>query len=66
MRNFQKKRMHSGNAFVDDSENGKVTMVEWNNAWQKFTRSMDVYITIDTIQQSGNTAEYRSVNVMDH
>ena len=51
---------------VEASENGKVTMVEWNNAWQKFTRSMDVYITIDTIQQSGNTAEYRSVNVMDH
>lgn len=51
---------------IEASENGKVTMVEWNNAWQKFTRSMDVYITIDTIRQSGNTAEYRSVNVMDH
>ena len=43
-----------------------MTMVEWNSSWQKFTRSMDVYITIDTIQQTGNTAEYRSVNAMDH
>ena len=51
---------------VEGSENGKVTMVEWNSSWQKFTRSMDVYITIDTIQQTGNTAEYRSVNAMDH
>ena len=51
---------------VEAADSGKVTMVEWNNAWQKFTRSRDVYITIDTIQKTGNTAEYRSVNVMDY
>ena len=51
---------------IDASESGKVTMVEWNNAWQKFTRSRDVYITMDSIGQTGNTAAYEAVDVMDH
>ena len=50
---------------VDASDSGKVTMVEWNKAWQAFTRSCDVYRTLHAIQQTGNTAEYRSVDVMD-
>ena len=47
------------------SEFGKVTMVEWNTAWQKYSRSRDVYITIKTIQETGNEASYHSVDVMD-
>jgi 3-hydroxymyristoyl/3-hydroxydecanoyl-(acyl carrier protein) dehydratase len=47
------------------SESGKVTMVEWNTAWQKYSRSRDVYTTIKTIQESGNEASYHSVDVMD-
>ena len=50
---------------VDASESGKVTMVEWNKAWQAFTRSRDVYQTLHEIEQSGNHATYRSVDVMD-
>jgi len=47
------------------SDSGKVTMVEWNTAWQKYSRSRDVYITIKTIQETGNEASYHSVDVMD-
>ena len=36
---------------ISTSDTGKVTMVEWNNAWQKFSRSRDVYITIKTIEE---------------
>ena len=50
---------------IGASESGKVTMVEWNNAWQKFTRSRDVYLTLDAIEQTGNHASYHSVDVMD-
>jgi len=50
---------------VAASESGKVTMVEWNTAWQKYSRSRDVYITIKTIQETGNEASYHSVDVMD-
>ena len=50
---------------ISASDTGKVTMVEWNNAWQKFSRSRDVYITIKTIEETGNTASYHSVDVMD-
>jgi hypothetical protein len=51
---------------VDASERGKVTMVEWNNAWQRFTRSRDVYLTLSAIEATGNHASYHSVDVMDH
>ena len=47
------------------SEFGKVTMVEWNTAWQKFTRSRDVYVTLASIQSTGNQATYHPVDVMD-
>ena len=50
---------------VKASETGKVTMVEWNNAWQKFTRSRDVYTTLHAIKDTGNHASYRSIDVMD-
>jgi len=47
------------------SESGKVTMVEWNTAWRKYARSRDVYVTIKTIEETGNEASYHSVDVMD-
>ena len=40
-------------------------MVEWNKQWQKFTRSRDVFITLDRIEKTGNKARYHSVDVMD-
>ena len=40
-------------------------MVDWNNAWTKLTRSMDIYHTISQIQSTGNTAEYCSADVTD-
>ena len=51
---------------IEASETGKVTMVEWNTAWQRFTRSRDVYLTLDAIAQTGNQATYHSIDVMDH
>ena len=50
---------------VTTSSDGKVTMVEWNKEWQKYTRSMDVYLTLDRIEKTGNKARYHSVDVMD-
>jgi 3-hydroxymyristoyl/3-hydroxydecanoyl-(acyl carrier protein) dehydratase len=50
---------------IDASESGKVTMVEWNRAWQKFTRSRDVYQTLSEIEATGNRAFYHSINVTD-
>ena len=50
---------------VAQSENSKVTMVEWNKEWQKYTRSRDVFITLDKIEKTGNKARYHSIDVMD-
>ena len=48
-----------------ESESGKITMVEWNNAWTKYTRSRDIFKTIARIEATGNYAEYHSVDVTD-
>jgi len=59
------RKMELREHLISESESGKVTMVEWNNAWTKFTRSMDIYHTISEIEASGNYAEYHSANVTD-
>ena len=41
---LMREKMSLRERLAEASSNGKVTMVEWNKAWQKFTRSMDVYI----------------------
>ena len=46
-------------------EHGKVTMVEWNKEWQKYTRSRDIQSTISAIMATGNHAEYHSCDVTD-
>ena len=59
------RKMALRESLMAESESGKVTMVEWNNAWMKLTRSMDIYRTISEIESTGNNAEYHSANVTD-
>ena len=59
------RKMKLRESLVEESESGKVTMVEWNNAWTRYTRSMDIYRTINDIQSAGNIAEYHSADVTD-
>jgi 3-hydroxymyristoyl/3-hydroxydecanoyl-(acyl carrier protein) dehydratase len=59
------EKMSLRQRLIDASESGKVTMVEWNRAWQKFTRSRDVYQTLSEIEATGNRAFYHSINVTD-
>ncbi|MEZ8112016.1 MAG: beta-ketoacyl synthase N-terminal-like domain-containing protein [Candidatus Poseidoniaceae archaeon] len=59
------EKMTLRQTMADASEEGKVTMVEWNNEWQKYTRSLDIYDTIQQITSTGNSAQYCSVNVTD-
>ena len=59
------RKMLLRDEMVAQSENSKVTMVEWNKEWQKYTRSRDVFITLDKIEKTGNKARYHSIDVMD-
>ena len=62
---LNQRKMELRESLIATSESGKVTMVEWNNAWTKLTRSMDIYRTINEIEATGNNAEYHSANVRD-
>ena len=62
---LETERMSLRERLTSASTSGKVTMVEWNAAWQKFTRSRDVYVTLNSIHNTGNTASYHPVDVMD-
>ncbi|MEC7098276.1 MAG: KR domain-containing protein, partial [Candidatus Thermoplasmatota archaeon] len=50
---------------IEASSSGKVTMVEWNRAWDRMMRSRDVQQTLASIQATGNLAQYHAVDVMD-
>ncbi len=62
---LMKEKMLLRERLTEASSTGKVTMVEWNRAWQKFTRSMDVYSTLSQIEATGNRAFYHSIDVTD-
>ena len=62
---LSERKMALREELVTGTEDGKVTMVEWNSAWQKFTRSRDVYLTLSHIHATGNTAEYQAMDVTD-
>ena len=62
---LNERKMALREEMISQSEDGKVTMVQWNSNWQKYTRSRDVYVTINEIENTGNKAEYHSVDVMD-
>ena len=59
------EKMALRQTMTDASEEGKVTMVEWNKEWQNYTRSLDIFNTIQQITSTGNSAQYCSVNVTD-
>jgi malonyl CoA-acyl carrier protein transacylase/3-hydroxymyristoyl/3-hydroxydecanoyl-(acyl carrier protein) dehydratase len=62
---LETERMALRERMTAASDSGKVTMVQWNTAWQKFTRSRDVYITLNSIKSTGNSSSYHPVDVMD-
>jgi 3-hydroxymyristoyl/3-hydroxydecanoyl-(acyl carrier protein) dehydratase len=62
---LMKEKMVLRERLTEASSTGKVTMVEWNKAWQKFTRSRDVYKTLSQIESTGNRAFYHSIDVTD-
>ena len=62
---LESERIALRERLANASENGKVTIVEWNKAWQKFTRSRDVYLTMSSIESTGNSASYHAVDVTD-
>ena len=62
---LMKEKMSLRERLTEASSTGKVTMVEWNKAWQRFTRSRDVYQTLSQIEATGNRAFYHSIDVTD-
>ncbi len=63
---LNEQKMSLRENMIESSDDGKVTMVEWNSEWQKYTRSRDVHITIDQIEKTGNKAKYHSIDVLDN
>ena len=63
---LESERMALRERMASASESGKVTIVEWNKEWLRFTRSRDVYLTLSSITSTGNTASYHPVDVMDY
>jgi len=62
---LEEERMALRERLISASSSGKVTMVEWNRAWQRMLRSRDVQTTLASIQATGNHAHYHVADVTD-
>ena len=50
-------------AMESDRDDGKVTLREWNDAWQKVLRGVDIHKNLARLNSKGATAEYFQVDV---
>ena len=60
---LQQMKMELRKQMQRDSKSGKVTIVDWENAWSKIERSIDIHKTLSDIEESGNTATYHICDV---
>ncbi|MBE57502.1 MAG: hypothetical protein CMB01_03930 [Euryarchaeota archaeon] len=60
---LQSRKMALREEMVANSDSGKVTMVEWEQAWRQKMRTLEVYQTIRDIQETGNRALYDACDV---
>ena len=60
---LEARRMALREEMIAASESGKVTMVEWDQAWSKQMRSLDIHRTLRDIQATGNRALYDACDV---
>jgi len=58
-----KRKMDLRESMQADSPDGKVTLVEWEDAWGQQMRGLDIHRTIRAIQASGNRALYNASDV---
>ena len=62
---IEARRVSLRQQLIDDSDSGKVTIVEWNEAWRPFARSFDIHRTLTDLRSYGHDAVYGSVDVTD-
>ena len=60
---LQSRKMDLREEMIANSDSGKVTMVEWEQAWRQKMRTLEVYQTIRDIQETGNRALYDACDV---
>ena len=60
---LQSRKMNLREEMIANSESGKITMVEWEQAWRQKMRILEVYQTIRDIQETGNRALYDACDV---
>ena len=62
-RTLKSRKMNLREELIADSNSGKVTMVEWEHAWNQKMRTLEIHRTIRDIQETGNRALYDACDV---
>ena len=60
---LHERKMSLREQMISASDSGKVTMVEWENEWNRLMRNMSIHRTLKDIQLSGNRALYDACDV---
>ena len=62
---MEAERMALREKMIEESDDGRVSLKQWNDAWNRWLRGLEIHRTLKAIGATGNRANYVSVDVTD-
>ena len=62
---MEAERMALREKMIEESDDGHVSLKQWNDAWNRWLRGLEIHRTIKNIGETGNRANYVSIDVTD-
>ena len=62
---LEAERMSLREKMIEESDDGSVSLKQWNDSWNRWLRGLEIHSTLKAIGATGNRANYVSVDVTD-
>ncbi|HII49367.1 MAG TPA: SDR family NAD(P)-dependent oxidoreductase [Candidatus Thalassarchaeaceae archaeon] len=62
---LEAERMSLREKMIEESDDGHVSLKQWNDSWDRWLRGLEIHNTLKAIGATGNRANYVSVDVTD-
>ncbi len=62
---LEAERMSLREKMIEESDDGHVSLKQWNDSWNRWLRGLEIHNTLKAIGATGNRANYVSVDVTD-
>ncbi|MFL2977657.1 MAG: SDR family NAD(P)-dependent oxidoreductase [Candidatus Thalassarchaeaceae archaeon] len=62
---LEAERMSLREKMIEESDDGSVSLKQWNDSWNRWLRGLEIHSTLKAIGATGNRANYVSADVTD-